>query len=410
MGIIKKHNEIPDWADSFLSSVQEMEKDAAVNVKTLPKVVWNDGTFYVALDSVEGNADVLNEYGNVVTALKNVHSIEDVEQQLNKQIVAKKEIFDNELEKFADFIDSNNTDSNEQNDSNNSASINNNQASSQEIQIEAKKSTISKDMQENLNNQIKERLDLRLTNIEKSIPNITAIASGHSEQIKKHANNVKMLQHDFDKQKQAIASLKDNIKKLAAMVNTLSDQLHAYMNPGNIYDLNCEKKELKHYNNTAKKSERAIQIEHDTDLTTPQGRVSLKDRILQDIDEIKLPNEILTEKVEPNKLENIVNEPKELTIVEVQDKPEIDTKADTIVDVDNIDNNVEIVNVEESNNIKKLNSKQASAVQKRVCPICKKKSLFLDVKTASVQDIVCKNCKAKFGVNLNNAKIFKYIK
>ena len=397
MNVVKKYNEIPDWADSFLSSVQDMEKEAAVNVKTLPKVVWNDNTFYVALDSAEGNADVLNEYGNVVTALKNVHSIEDVEKQLNKQIVAQKQNFDTELEKFAGMIDL--SENNEQSLSENISSFQENN-----IQVEA---NLQPQMQENLNNQIKQRLDLRLTTIEKSLPNITAITTGHSEQIKKHANNVKQLQHDFDKQKQAIASLKDNIKKLASMVNTLTDQLHAYMNPGNIYDLDCGKKELKHYNNTARKSERAIQIEHDTDLTTPRGRVSLKDRILQDIDEIKLPNEILTEPVESTKLETTVNQPKELTVVEVEDKPNIKTEADTIVDVNDINNNVEIINTQKT---KKLNSKQASAVQKRICPICNKKTLFLDTKTASVQDIICNKCKAQFGVNLEDGKIFKYMK
>ena len=84
----------------------ELSAEAEVNVQSLPTVMWNDNKFYVQLDPENNEADVLNEYGNVVTTIKNVTSIEDVDSHLNdsKIVVAKCELSDADLDKVAKLL------------------------------------------------------------------------------------------------------------------------------------------------------------------------------------------------------------------------------------------------------------------------------------------------------------------
>lgn len=437
---VKKYNEIPDWAYSFLSTcMPEMEKEAAINVRTLPKVVWNDNTFYVALDSEEGNADVLNEYGNVVTALKNVKSVEDVEKQLNRQIVANNEAssknaikqakvtkLDDELWKVAEVmnIETNNGMQTTDPSINKSVDTVTNTPSDVSSNIADQQAETANNAVSNINlqtqansNQLKQRLDKRLADAEKTLTANLNTLNNHTCQIQENNTYTKQLRKEFQKeltkQKNTILNLQHTIKQLTATVKDLTDQIHAYRDPGNVFDLNCADNEKQHYTNTATQSAKVINIEHGTDLTTPKGRISLKDRILQDIGDIKMPEEILTESVPVEDLEITVNTPEktEVEIVQAEDTSnENKTEADTIVDSENIDNNIEVIDVNNKDNVNFLPARHASYVQKRICPACHKKTLFLDQKTAEVQNIICKSCKAKFGVNLNDARIFRYSK
>ena len=96
--MITKNN--PKWLDTFINVFSKKEADnvesektaekvedqselsaeAEINVKSLPTVMWNDNKFYVQLDHETKEADVLNEYGNVVTTIKNVDSVEAVDE------------------------------------------------------------------------------------------------------------------------------------------------------------------------------------------------------------------------------------------------------------------------------------------------------------------------------------------
>lgn len=99
--MITKNN--PKWLDTFINVFSKKEADnaelektaekvenqselsaeAEINVKSLPTVMWNDNKFYVQLDPETREADVLNEYGNVITTIKNVDSVEAVDEHLN---------------------------------------------------------------------------------------------------------------------------------------------------------------------------------------------------------------------------------------------------------------------------------------------------------------------------------------
>ena len=473
--IRNRNKEIPDWAQSFLStfySTQKVEHEAAINVKNLPKVVWNDNTFYVALDAEEGNADILNEYGNVITALKNVASIDDVENQLNKHIVAEvsdsfklgnvkhtksltsMDMSDIELAKVANAINLdfpfNEKDSLNENSLNEKNSLNENNSLNKEASTEedaaanftnstnnmATNTRVSTapttpDTSANVSTSTMQTTDPSINQSLNSAANMpqqtnsvadqmdSAAMSAQANFIKKMriqlANTTKSLKHQqvqTNKLQQEFNLYKKEtektITKLARLVNSLQDQMHAYINPGNIYDVNCNEAELQHYSQTAAESAKAISVEHAVDLTTPGGRVSLKDRILQDLGNMYIPSP-LEESIAPSTNKNDDNNNEiEVTIIQSDDDDNSDKNIDKnrnidveIVDANDFVNNKQVLN---------LNDNDSSVFKTQTCPMCNgKKSLCLSDKTASVQNVICKKCNTKFGVNLNNEQIFKYL-
>jgi uncharacterized protein YqgQ len=398
-----------------------MEHEAAINVQNLPKVVWHDSTFYVALDAEENNADILNKYGNVVTVLKNVASIEDVEQQLNKQIVAElvdnkktnraKAIIklDDELEKVADTINQ----LEKQADDQNAPSMQTTDPSinkSVDTVTNTPTNTTSNITNQQIDNANQEQTTASIiAKLQNQLKNTNKVLKNNQAQIDKLQQKVSMYEN-------RTASIKNSIVKIAHTVKKLQDQIHAYINPGNIYDLNCQEQELKHYTQTANESAKAINAEHKVDITTPQGRVSLKDKILQDIEDIKMPEEILTETIEVSPIEKKVNDNinndtndnntnNEVTVITTSAATLDKDKAD-------IDDNVEII--DDNDDIKDddkqyLNNEDSDTFKQRICPNCQHSAaLCLDKKTASIQKIKCHNCHTKFGVDLNTEQIFKY--
>lgn len=415
---VRKVNNTPDWAQSFLStflSTQKMEHEAAINVQNLPKVVWHDSTFYVALDAEENNADILNKYGNVVTVLKNVASIEDVEQQLNKQIVAElvdnkktnrtKAIIklDDELEKVADTINQ----LEKQADDQNAPSMQTTDPS-----INKSVDTVTNTPTNTTSNITNQQMDS--ANQEQTTTTTASLINKLQNQLKNTNKIIKSNQDQINKLQQKVnvyesktASIKNSIAKIAHVVKNLQDQIHAYINPGNIYDLNCQEQELKHYTQTANESAKAINAEHKVDLTTPLGRTSLKDKILQDIEDIKMPEEILTEEIEVSPVEEQVNDNanNKITVIttSVSDKDNNEANNEA-----NNDNDVEIIDIKNEDK-QFLNNEDSDTFKHRICPNCQQSAtLCLDQKTASIQKVKCRNCHTKFGVDLNNEQIFKY--
>lgn len=465
MEIRNRNKGIPDWAQSFLStfySTQKVEHEAAINVKNLPKVVWNDNTFYVALDAEEGNADILNEYGNVITALKNVASIDDVENQLNKHIVAEvsdsfklgnvkhiksltsMDMSDIELAKVANAINLdfsfNDKDSlNESNSFDKKDSLNKEASTEEDAAANFTNSTnnmvtdtgvstapTTPDTSANVSTSTMQTTDPSINQSLNSAANMpqqtnsvadqmdSAAMSTQASLIKKMrvqlANTTKSLKHQqaqTNKLQQEFNLYKKEtektIIKLAGLVNSLQDQMHAYINPGNIYDLNCNDAELQHYSQTAAESAKAINVEHAVDLTTPSGRVSLKDRILQDLGNMYIPSP-LEESIAPTNKDD--NNEIEVTIIQSDDDDNSDKNIDKNIDVEIVDANDFVNNKQVLN----LNDDDSSVFKTQTCPMCNgKKSLCLSDKTASVQNVICKKCNTKFGVNLDNEQIFKYL-
>ena len=468
METIKKYGETSSWAEELAAVLQntykkDLQKEAEINVKTLPKVVWRGNTFFVALDTEENSADVLNEYGNVVKTIKNASSVEDVETALNKKIVAnndsKKVTFAEELENIADQLQ-------------------------EPIQKEADFTYSYQPNSTTMNTQTPQNQEMSTTDpsINGSVNNVTNTPSDSSANITNEqmdqatTASINLLKNKYARTKKELKACKKNIaeltlkmNKLAGIVEKLTDDIHAYMDPGNVYDLDVEKIERQHYNDTANQSARAIDIEHSIDLTVPRGRVSLKDKILQDIDNIISP---IVE--EPDINIEIQNEPEEVTVVQIKEPEENDSNSsditsedqyqelelpeenieDTNIEVDNSEDNSkndskdnveDNVNVDDSNNIniendsnkdvniedsedipeepskiidntqkkqsslnmKKIASKDVPNFKNQICPACKQKRLVLKERTANLQNILCKSCNSKYAVDLDTEEIFE---
>ena len=369
METVKKVSQSPEWVDSFVTAFsshyqQEIEHEAEVNVRTLPKVVWNDNTFYVSLDKEESCADIFNEYGNVVTALKNVASIEDVEHSLNKKIIA-------------------------------------------DISTPAMKKTDQK-----VHTSLDEMLPKMATQLglqaDATLQDVTKVAEQQIQEDKQSngisSNNdtsdnqellskINTLTKQNRKVQSELNSYKKKFTKLASSLEQLSglvDQLYARMNPDNVYDIDAQKAEVEHFNNTAANSAKMIDIEHHVDLTTPNGRTSLKDVLLQDLDTIDITP--VKEEIQPVEVNiNIHNE----APVEIIDKSEVNSDKEDVKLLDS------------PSEPEKISPKEAALFKQQICPECHTKALRLQTKTASVQNVICKHCNQLYGVNLDNEEIFK---
>lgn len=79
---------------------ENIETTATININDLEKIVWNDETFRVHFD--ENGANVINEFGNSVTFLKDLKTIEEVDHALNsKQVVTSSDELTEEKEVVA---------------------------------------------------------------------------------------------------------------------------------------------------------------------------------------------------------------------------------------------------------------------------------------------------------------------
>ena len=90
------NREFPSWLTPFFNTFGKLQKEADTNVKDLPKIVWNGETFFVSFNQENDSAEIINGFGVVVTTIKNVKTLDDVDYHLNRsQIVAS---FENSLE------------------------------------------------------------------------------------------------------------------------------------------------------------------------------------------------------------------------------------------------------------------------------------------------------------------------
>lgn len=431
--------DLPEWMNNFISTFSKDEKKvtastekvAEVNVKDLQKVVWNDETFYAMFDN--GDATVLNEFGNTVTTIKGASNIEAVDSHLNgKQVVTSEKeanlqidsnILEEELSKVSAYLAVEADDEGAPQNQSGAPQ----QAPQGEFDAPAPATTDNSQPNNNA-----DQTGQDVNNLETDVNNTTASLDVVAR----------------------FATMENQVQTLTKQVTALTEQLRGFQDPGSVYDLNVVPAEQQHFEESAQQSAQQIEREHSTDLTTMQGRVSLVDKIMEDIDTIMDTDEtdLNVDEQDLNDLNDVVVEEDpteeeqpaedEFIELEIPDVEVDETDKDTDTPDAEIDEVIEDPTDDKSNKsdsedadpvdtkddekaedkpaddkdedkkedeeeIVKLNARDSKIFKERICPGCGEKMLTLSNKVAHVQGVYCKGCKTEYGVDTTNENIYK---
>lgn len=253
LGLSKKAAETTNTEEE---TQEENEVLAEVNLGDLDKVVWKDETFRVAFD--EKGANVINEFGNTVTSIPDVKTIEEVDKNLNGgEIVASTDEVDEEdlseeLDKIADLLE---------------------------------EETVTE-------------------------------ACDETEKPTNKEAKVEEEDEDEDKFVDAVAS---GFEELEAIVASLEKRLatfeQQYARQPQLLDVstNAEEEEIKHFTESADSTMQEISKDQSIDITSPAGRVELSKETAP-VEEVPAVEEVETVVEEPVSEEPVVEE----TVVEEQ--------------------------------------------------------------------------------------------
>lgn len=461
------NSQVPDrgkvakWLEDFVNTmsgkkeepvVNESEniKTADINVQDLPKVVWNDETFYVLFDNEKSTAKLYNRFSNEVTTIKNVNSIEDVDKHLNSTQVVTSE-FDDELKKVTE-ADMNGNPDNMQNTDNsqipadpNAAPIDpnqqpmqdpNNPNSDQNAPQQPIITASAEDYEDydyaTINSILQKNFDSEAYYVGSSDEYVRFFVAGEKlnlkeaiELIEKHSNytseseenTAEAITEDIEKMGETldymkrIADLEEKVQFLTNTVEELRGQLFARQDPGNIYDSNTMAEEVKHIQETSQATADQIAQDNAIDITTMNGRISLVERLRQDLKPImEMTEEIPEETIE-------IEEPVEIETTDIEvndeDKPETEEVTDEPV-VENTtpeEKEDETEEDEEEDEDKKsdiisLNAKDSKIFKKAICPHCGDDGLTKAAQVGSYVGVYCKGCTAEYAVNVNTEEVF----
>ena len=340
-------NNIPSIShgDSGFENDNDELKNTEININDLEAITWNDETYRVLFDRETNSASIINGFGNVVTTLPNVNTIEEVNKQLNaKQIVVSSlnnkiaEEMEDEINKAFAYI---------KDEDGNVVS---------EVDIIDEEPDI-KEMNEDESNSTGETI--ASFDIEKYIENnLNKILE--NETIKNYLNNkiasmIKSEIEDYELRK--IAEEEEEKELLYSEENEDFEEAD---------DLdNIEKEEIE-----------------DDELSTETNDVE------EDKDEIS--EEKITEEVSKNNTDNIVEEK--------QNSEEYELHPDAI----NVDNGDKF----DYTNPVELIGKWAELFKEAVCPDCSS-DLEICREDDNKADIICKSCSSKFYVDKNSGKIYR---
>jgi len=400
---VPNRGKVAKWLDDFITSisgykdeVSDTIKTADINVFDLPKIVWNDETFYVLFDGEKGTAKLYNRFSNEVQTLENVRTIEEVDKLLNsKQVVVTSE-FDTELQKVVEADNIVNPDPN--------ATMTN--TTPEQVQpVPTLENPVPEQPQDP--NQLQD-------------PNQQVTASAIDEDIEKVGSALDHIAR--------IAVLEEQVNTLVNVVEELKGQLYAYQNPGAIYDNNSAVEEQKHIEETSQETAKQISQDNSVDITTMEGRVSLVDRLRGELQpiidmveevpeseevvdinvEVEEPTEteIETEDITPETTDEIEvsEEPTtEEVVPEVVEEEIPEVTEEEIIDETEDDNEVEI----KEEDIIKLNARDSKIFKKAICPHCGEDKLAKVVSVGSFIGIYCSDCSSEYAVDTDTEEIFK---
>lgn len=411
------------WMEVFVEGLSKnvgfsnLEKTAEININDLKKVVWNDETFYVNFK--EDGAEIINRFTNVVNFIKGASTIEEVNEALNGQqivansqkeeVTAKVDIFEEELKKVssyrveADNMNPNDPNQQQNNDFNNSVPQNNQQ--------ENPFAPNSQESTDQTQNQVQDIAN----DIEQTVASLNML--------------------------EKISSLEEKIINLTKTITALSEQQYAHQSiPIDEMANQIQQEELNHINETMQAGQQQLNKEYNTDLTTMEGRISLIDQLMNDIDngddladdelkeldlldnsnpamemEMGTSTEFDNKKVEETTELDIEKEEVETPEVET---PEVGTNDEVVVEVTEVEEpKIEEEPTKEDDKdtpeeeskglgIEKLSSKDAKIFQKRICPNCGEEKMFKTASIGSFVGIYCKDCNTEYAVNTDSEEIF----
>lgn len=321
-----------------------LEKSAEINIKDLPKVVWNDETFYVLFDGDSGKATILNEFTNIVTTI-DAKSIEEVDELLNsKQVVAEKdEVFECELEKNLD------TD-----------------LLSKIAELEEQVRTLTNEVmelreQQYARNQEHENLDINA--VEQEVQHFNETSQQTQESIN-NDNNVDITTPEGRTE----LSLKE---KLLNELNQMDDS-------SELIEYNEEEIELEDENLDIKTETDETNV-NEVEIDEIESLENKQTEEFDDVEVIEEQNSEIDTKIEDTKLDDFSNE------------EEINTEEE----------------VNEEEEIKILSSRDSKIFKNAICPVCGDQLVKAN-KVGSFQGIICNGeCKSEFAINLDTEQIFK---
>ena len=518
--MITKNN--PKWLDTFINVFSKKEADnaevektaekvedqselsaeAEINVKSLPTVMWNDNKFYVQLDPETKEADVLNEYGNVITTIKNVDSVEAVDEHLNdsKIVAAKCQLSDEELDKVAKMLHIAEEDASQLDEAEKETTaeiIEDTTEDSSDVPVD--KDTVVEENETPVETpteinevtevvdehesepefeSVKEEVDEVNTNIPncqcvdcreeaqddvrevlESTPepkDATEVLTEHitpehecgnaeckcvdgicqcaeNENAPADGTDTNGTNTDGTDTDETKANASNKVEAMCVSINSLQskiaglteklaavEQLYARNNPGNVFDLDSTDTEMQHVEETADAAAEEIALEHTVDISTPEGRCSLKQDILNSVEDIL--NEVTDEEIIDDVVENTPTEVTEVTVDPIKEVTQVvdDVPAavpvveDAVIEVpsidepvvETIDENIEVPADDKDTVIVELDEKDSNIFKNQVCPVCGMKSLVLSDSYDDYQGVVCENCGAEFGVNTETEEIF----
>lgn len=390
-------------AESVANDVEDNNKEqevvAEINLNDLDKVVWKEETFRVHFD--DKGANVINEFGNVVTTIPGAKTIEEVDKKLNGgEIVASNE--DCDTDKVKEEIDKL------------AASL------AEETKAEEKEEEVKEDDKEEVDEKEEKEVEDKKDSKEKD--------EDEETKDKEVKDEVKTASEE-DEEDPVIAAIVSGFEELEAKVAALQKRLaiveQQYARNPKLEDVSDKspEEEVKHFTETADETAKEIEREHQVDLTSPAGRVELSTHN-QGKSEVE---QIVTEDTTTSNSEAHVDEtPKDEEEVKDQVKDEAKTE-EVKEDADNEDKkeekeacnedeeeNTKVAEVEESNEeddspvVEKLSGVAEKIFKKGICPETGEEL----IRSRTVGNFVGVYSKAgtEYAVDLNTGAIYKYIK
>lgn len=405
---INKNNKLAGWIEDFLTNFAKTTSDRAIeatketvaeiNINDLDKVVWNDETFYVFFD--ETGASIINVFGNIVTTLDGITTLDDVNKQLNsKQIVSTVEEtlvvnaeIENEIEQALSSIE---------------ADIEGDQLA-QDYVDSYNEQTSNEQTQDNSTTDF----------IETQMATLKPL-NVHDEK------TAAMISEKFAEMEEKL------INTFEEKMNAMMEQMYARINPGNIYDMGeqVQREEVLKFTDEAAETEQQIAQENGVDRTVVDNRYSTQsnetEQLIQEdtqedifteenTDEVELTDgvdEVLeetdelidSEVSEEISEETIIND--DVEILEESEAEEV-TSDNDIIELEEITEEVEETTDEIIDGVE-LEGDDAEVFKEAKCPYCATSLSKTAMKTNSIE-ITCDNhdCGTRYSVNINTGKIY----